>query len=124
MPISGWAQTSSSMPEEFRIRWMAATTCGSGLQSSACGDMLPMLSLAPPRRESTKDYAESVQLDTRARPHAKSRYASCYDSPMDPVLARIQRVTEELNALEQDLNKIGTAAGNGPVPLLDEQASL
>jgi hypothetical protein len=43
---------------------------------------------------------------------------------MDHVLARIQRVTEELNALEQDLNKLGSSAGNGPVPLLDEQASL
>lgn len=43
---------------------------------------------------------------------------------MDPVLARIERVTAELNALEQDLNKIGASAGNGPVPLLDEQASL
>jgi hypothetical protein len=44
--------------------------------------------------------------------------------PMDPVLARIQRVTEELNALEQDLQKIGVTDSPGPVPLLDEQTSL
>jgi hypothetical protein len=43
---------------------------------------------------------------------------------MDPVLERIQRVTAELNALEQDLQKIGSASGGGAVPLLDEQASL
>jgi hypothetical protein len=43
---------------------------------------------------------------------------------MDPVLARIQRVTEELNALEIDLQKIGVAPGETAVPLLDEQASL
>lgn len=43
---------------------------------------------------------------------------------MDPVLDRIQHVTEELNALEQDLQKIGHQAGAGPMPLLDEQASL
>jgi hypothetical protein len=43
---------------------------------------------------------------------------------MDPVLDRIRRVTEELHALERDLQQIGTTAGSGPVPLLDEEASI
>jgi hypothetical protein len=43
---------------------------------------------------------------------------------MDPVLDRIQRVTAELNALEQDLQKVGSAPGSGPMPFLDEQASI
>ena len=43
---------------------------------------------------------------------------------MDPVLDRIQRVTDELHALEQDLQKIEAASGAEHVGLLDEQASL
>src|SRR4051812_17212983 len=54
--------------------------------------------------------------------HAIVRHATM--QPMDPVLARIQRVTEELNALEQDLQQIGVTNSPGPVPLLDEQTSL
>ncbi|MDP9268723.1 MAG: hypothetical protein M3P27_10435 [Acidobacteriota bacterium] len=43
---------------------------------------------------------------------------------MDPVLDRIRRVTDELHALESDLQKIGATSGDGPVPLLDEQSSI
>src|SRR5258706_14884535 len=88
--------------------------------------MPPMLSPVRPLRESTKDYRAIVHMDTpfpnALRQNAPGGRVTIHR--MDPVLARIQRVTEELNELEQDLNKIGTAGGKGPVPPLDEQARL